>query len=154
MSEREAKKTGIHRQSLRNWIKNKNLLMSQNRKHFRVKIPNLAERCECNVMESTAVNWLNYQRSKGVCVSEKDLKTKAIQTYEEIHPEVEPDNFERLCMKDRNDDFKFSNGWFENFLVRRSLVLRRITSTGRDLPADTLARINIFYSEVRILFFT
>ena len=27
--------------------------------------------------------------------------------------------------------------------MRRSLVLRRITTTGRDLPADTLARINI-----------
>ena len=66
-------------------------------------------------------------------------------------PEEENENFVRICSRDRNPYFKFSKGWFENFLKRRSLSLRRVSSCGRDLLGDTIPRINLFYSEVGTL---
>jgi hypothetical protein len=42
-------------------------------------------------------------------------------------------------------DFKGSNGWLNNFLLRNKLVLRRITTTGRELSEDSASVINEFF---------
>jgi hypothetical protein len=42
-------------------------------------------------------------------------------------------------------DFKGSNGWLNNFLLRNKLVLRRITTTGRKLSEDSAGVINEFF---------
>ena len=59
-------------------------------------------------MEEAIKDWLIAERSKGVCICEKTLKKKAIQIYNEVHPEEEPENFERLCTKERNTEFETS----------------------------------------------
>jgi hypothetical protein len=50
-----------------------------------------------------------------------------------------------------SSEFKASGGWLRNFLKRKNLVLRRITTTGRDLPTNTLQTVKEFinkYSEL------
>ena len=36
----------------------------------------------------------------------------------------------------RNVEFRASNGWMCNFLERKNLVRRRVTTSGRELPRD------------------
>ena len=43
--------------------------------------------------------------------------------------------------------FSCSNGWFKGFLIRHNLVLRRITTAGRELPKNTKASIAIFFGK-------
>jgi len=107
----------------------------------------VVELCECPAMENLVKKWVVEQRSKGCCIDGNVLTARAKQCYDEVHPESEPEGFIPVCIKDRND-FKFSRGWLENFLRRRQLVMRRISSTGRDLPLDTLKRINLYFTEV------
>lgn len=98
-------------------------------------------------MENQLKSWVVEQRTKGVCIAGNVLVARAKQLYDEIHPETEPADFESVCSKDRKN-FRFSRGWLENFLRRRKLVMRRISSTGRDLPLDTLSRINLYFTEL------
>ena len=84
-----SKKSGISRQCIRNWVRDKDKLVNQSRKHFRSKVKYTKDRCECEEMERMIVDWLKVERSKGVCISEKSLRSKAIEFYNEIHPEEE-----------------------------------------------------------------
>ena len=43
--------------------------------------------------------------------------------------------------------FSCSNGWFKGFLIRHNLVLRRVTTAGRELPKNTKASIAIFFGK-------
>lgn len=138
----------IHRQSLKKWIDSKPALMVQHQKHGRKKIKSKKERCECEAMELKLMNWIDTKRNEGVCIDGTSIISRGKQIYDEIHPEIEPPNFFKVCDKARKS-FLFSRGWLEKFLERRNYTMRRITSTGRDLPADTLKRINIYYNEVR-----
>ena len=47
--------------------------------------------------------------------------------------------------------FKSSNGWFYNFLKRRRLSRRRITTSGRPLPDDSLEIIDTYLDSVNNL---
>ena len=98
-------------------------------------------------METLLKAWVLEQRSKGVCVDGNVLTARGNQLYDEVHPSPEPEHFVASCFKDKKQ-FKFSRGWLDNFLKRRQLVMRRISSTGRDLPLDTLNRINLYFREV------
>ena len=102
-------------------------------------------------MENLLKSWVVEQRSKGVCIDGRVLTARARQLYDVVHPEPQPENFVAACFKDRKE-FKFSRGWLHNFLKRQRLVMRRISSTGRDLPSDTISRINLYFSEVFIFF--
>ena len=44
--------------------------------------------------------------------------------------------------------FSQCNRWFKSFLIRNNLVLRRVTSAGRELPKKTKASIAIFLENV------
>ena len=79
-------------------------------------------------LETQLYQWFKYIRARGGCVSEKCFKTQALLLYPEIYKKsVDIPSF---CA---------SNGWFENFLQRYNLVLRRITAKGRDLPKNIRA---------------
>ena len=75
-------KTGILRQCLRNWIKNKEVLLNQKDKFKRSKIFGGTHRCQCEFMEMLVVDWLKDERAKGVCVSSRSLTIKAVQVHE------------------------------------------------------------------------
>ena len=142
-----SKKANVHKQSLRLWLRNKDQLIIQKNKHNRFKNKSSKETCECSITEKQLKVWVVDQRDKGCCIDGNVLIAKAKQLYNEIHPEIEPNNFVPLCHKQRKD-FQFSRGWLDGFLRRRELVLRRITSAGRDLPSDSMNRINIYFTEV------
>ena len=51
-------------------------------------------------------------------------------------------------------DFKASDGWLTNFLGRNQLTSRRITTSGRELPADAIVKIREFITMSRQAFET
>ena len=48
--------------------------------------------------------------------------------------------------------FYASDGWLHGFLRRKNYTLRRITTTGRDLPKDFLETINQFHQDCALNF--
>jgi len=56
-------------------------------------------------------------REQGRCVTGNMVKQQALQL-------------------SGNVEFRASNGWLQNFLKRKHLVRRRITTSGRDLPRN------------------
>ena len=44
-------------------------------------------------------------------------------------------------------EFQASNGWFINFCKRHRYTLRRITTTGRELPSNSIEIIKKFLSD-------
>ena len=74
-----SKKAKISRQSLRSWLKNKDILVAQFKKHDRKKIKSIVDRCECEVK-----NWVVEQRENGACLDGCAIKCKAIQLYNDI----------------------------------------------------------------------
>ena len=48
--------------------------------------------------------------------------------------------------------FFASDGWLRGFLQRKDYTLRRITTTGRDLPSDFLETIEKFHKECEFNF--
>ena len=73
------------------------------------------------------------KRSIGGCLSGKTIKLRALELYQSTNAEsIFRSTLEKSILK-------ASDGWFSNFLFRWNYVLRRITSTGRELPSDTYA---------------
>jgi hypothetical protein len=62
------------------------------------------------------------ERALGVCISGFVIRVKAFEIERAICNQMN-----KPCL------FKASNGWMGNFLRRNRFVLRRITTTGRDL---------------------
>jgi hypothetical protein len=67
-------------------------------------------------LENELFVWFKQQRQKGACVSDRCFKVQATVIFDEIY---------------RNTTvaippFAASNGWLDNFLKRKNLVLRRI----------------------------
>ena len=48
--------------------------------------------------------------------------------------------------------FKACDGWFSNFLFRWNYVLRRISTTGRELPSDTYASCQSWVDDWQLIF--
>ncbi|RNA33693.1 pogo transposable element with KRAB domain-like [Brachionus plicatilis] len=80
-------------------------------------------------------------RIKGVCLSGTVIKAKAAEYYHQYY----------VLTNQSNVEFKSSNGWFTNFCKRKNLVLRKITTSGRDLPNNRIEIVRIFFSECQIL---
>ncbi len=49
-----------------------------------------------------------------------------------------------------NETFSASNGWFDRFMKRKRLTIRRITTSGRELPRFALIHINKFLTECEL----
>jgi hypothetical protein len=64
-------------------------------------------------------------RSAGHCVTGNMVKDRALQTAGSV-------------------EFRASNGWLQNFLNRKRLARRRVTTSGRDLPANAAEIIRGF----------
>ena len=80
-------------------------------------------------MERNLDEWMIAERVKGHLLSSFSIKVKAVE-------------LEREICKQNQTSFKFyaSNGWLRNYLRRKGYTLRRITTTGRELPADCLEK--------------
>lgn len=72
-------------------------------------------------MEDKLYAHIMKKRRSGAIISRQFIKVKALL----------------IAQKLRLDNFQGSNGWMANFLKRRQLCLRRITSVGRALPNNS-----------------
>jgi hypothetical protein len=67
------------------------------------------------------------ERALGVCISGFVIRVKALEIERAICNQMN-----KPCL------FKASNGCMANFLRRNRFILRRITTTGRDLPENAI----------------
>ncbi len=76
------------------------------------------------------------EKEKGHLLSSFSIKVKEVK-------------LEREICKQNQTTFKFyaSDGWLRNYLRRKGYTLRRITTTGRELPADCLEKVAEFLNE-------
>jgi hypothetical protein len=99
-------------------------------------------------MEFQVKNWINGLRNEGACVSGESIMKQAVLVYRSIHPiGVQTDEQQEICSKDRVN-FTGSRGWFQNFMKRNKFSYRRVSTTGRDLPTNTIALCYEFCREV------
>lgn len=113
-----ARKFKLDRKIVRNWSNNKDKILSQSSKHTRKRIMrHVVGRWP--EFESQLYEWFKELRDQGNCVSSRMIQAQAIRTSPSL-------------------DFAASNGWLNNFLRRHRLVRRRLTSSGRDLPANAV----------------
>ena len=89
-------------------------------------------------MEQELSSWIENGRAKGACISGFVIRVKALEIMREH------------CRRDdRPLIFKASVGWLLNFLKRNKWVLRRITTSGRDLPDNSIETILNFLVEMK-----
>ena len=130
-----AKRLGISRQSLMKWAKQKNKILNTNFKNIRRRVQTSANRAFYPTMENSLNEWIKDSRARGVCISGFSLKVKAIEIMREDETQT------------NMPQFKASDGWLFNFLRRKKLTLRRITTTGRDLPTNSANIIRNFIDD-------
>jgi hypothetical protein len=79
-------------------------------------------------MENNLFDWVIDQRDRGFCVTQGMIRCEALRML-------------------NGTNFQASNGWFSRFLRRKRLVVRRITTSGRDLPKDAGVQANTFLDQ-------
>ncbi len=134
--------TKVKRQVTSGWIKTKDLLEAQVGKRNRTRLPNTVQRSVCSATEEKLKDWIVLNRVDGACIDGATIKSKAKEFCSELHPIDTPDRIE----------FKASCGWLSNFCNRNRFSVRRITTTGRDLPHNTLDRLASFYTNIALEF--
>jgi hypothetical protein len=92
-------------------------------------------------MEIKLKDWIFQERALGVCISGLVIRVKAFEIERAICNQMN-----KPCL------FKPSNGWMGNFLRRNRFVLRRITTTGRDLPENAIENILAFIADMEKTF--
>jgi hypothetical protein len=110
-----------------------------------LKVKSSCDQSLCPAMENRLLTWVNEKRTNGICLSGSALQRRAVQIYEQIHPEFELEL--PLCDK-RREMFLASVGWRQKFCDRKNLVLRRVTTSGRDFPRDYLDTVFDFFKIV------
>ncbi len=100
-------------------------------------------------MEIELKNWVLKLRSEGACVSGDAIMKQGVKIYNKIHPisDQRTDEQQQIC-SDNRVNFQGSRGWFMNFMKQHNFSYRRISSTGRDLPSNTIELCYEFYKEV------
>jgi transposase-like protein len=121
-----ARKYKINRKTVRDWMRNKRAILAST---FKRTSSYLKKPTSGNypALESQLYRYFTISRDRGACLNSTDLKAEA----------------KRLAAKS-NVEFKCSNGWFENFLKRKDLVIRRVSSSGRVLPQNNINNIKEF----------
>ena len=133
-----SKLTGVHRKTLKSWWANREKYASARYKNSRFKLETDKFKGKYPEMENSLDEWAQELRLSGCCLSGFTLKVKAIQILRE----------NGLF----DGTFIASDGWLRGFLKRKSYTVRRITTTGRDLPKDFLETINEFHKECALNF--
>ena len=75
-------------------------------------------------MEAELYDYIIDQRDQGFCVTGGMIRAEALRIL-------------------AGSNFQASNGWLTRFLRSHRLAVRRITTSGRDLPANIGATINV-----------
>ncbi|CAF0902923.1 unnamed protein product, partial [Brachionus calyciflorus] len=132
-----AKEFKIDRRIISRWKRLEPRILENKKKRQRRCVKSLVDRCQFPILETNLFNWITDKRSQGICLSGLSIKLQAMQLFKTIYENTPESNIE----------FKASNGWFENFCTRKDLVLRRITSSGRDLPKNTIDILKQFFSD-------
>ena len=118
---RKASKTfGPEPKLIRNWRKTKEQLLTESNKVARMIIQKLPSPKHAD-MQNQLYEWLCERREEGVCINTAMMKIEA----------------KRLV-----PEFKASNGWFERFIAKKHLSVRRVTTSGRDLPNNVEAIVD------------
>ena len=91
-------------------------------------------------LEDQLFNWINEHRNQGHCVSGNMIRLRALELFNEY--------------SNTHMNFQASEGWFHRFLRRRNLVLRRVTTSGRELPRDVGIKIDYFLQTSQSNFMT
>ncbi len=145
-----ANKIDIDRRVVTRWVKDKDAIFASKHKRKLKRLQNKKDRCLCPAMEVLVDQWFCSVRAKNSCVDGDTIRSKAREIYNEVHP-FGPDNEggNNMCPL-ANAPFMASHGWLHNYCKRKMLSYRRISTTGRELPGDTLVRINDFYVEVSV----
>lgn len=101
------------------------------------------------------LNWNNGLSTKelGICIPGYEIQREALTRYNLIHPLQPFTDFVQKCAL-RKVTFRASRGWLSNFCLRHDLVLRRISTTGRDLPTNAINRIYEFFNYISNLIST
>lgn len=123
-----ASKYGIDRKLVRNWVKDKAKILAQNHKDKRVRCVSPREG-KYPELEDNIYEWITKEREDGRLVSGDAIQTKARQ------------------LNTYGNGFVVSNGWLQRFLKRKRLVRRRVTTSGRALPANAKFEINQFIQD-------
>ena len=131
-------RTGYDRKTLASWWGKKDKIASSMNKNSRQKLSSEKYKGMFPDMEDKLDEWTQELREAGCCVSGFTLKVKAIQILREL--------------AQYNGTFSASDGWLRGFLRRKNFTLRRITTTGRDLPSDFLETIDQFHKDCKINF--
>ena len=120
---------GFDRKKLRNWWNQRDKIADCHQKSKRFRL-SCSDRSFFPEMEMELSLWIERKRSESCCVSGFVIRVKAIEIMQEY------------CERNRMPcNFKASIGWLFNFLRRNKFVLRRITTTGRDLPENSIDTI-------------
>ena len=118
---------GLERKTIREWIRQANTIQEQNRLHYRHRVPK-HDGAAHPEMENAVYDMVMDRRAAGICVTGGMIRAEALQ-----------------IMADTN--FSASNGWPTRFLPRKRLVVRRVTTSGRELPKDAGVQVDQFLSE-------
>ena len=73
-------------------------------------------------MEEQLFQWITEHRTQDHCVSGRMIRLRALQITNDFYAV--------------HNNFSASEGWFHRFLRRHKLALRRVTTSGRDLPSN------------------
>jgi hypothetical protein len=130
--------TGIDRKTLKRWWDKREEYASSRYKNSAEKLGSEKYTGKFLEMENDLDAWAQELREAGCCLSGFTLKVKALE----------------ILRKLGQFDGKFlaTDGWLRGFLHRKNYTLRRITTTGRDLPKDFLETINQFHQDCALNF--
>lgn len=145
-----SKKLNLNRRVFTRWFKMKEQIFDSKSKRQFCKLKNKSDKSVCPPMEKLLADWVNKLIGRDCCVDGESIRAKAIELYEQIH-QLE---FNSEMCKKAKIPFRASTGWLHNFCKSKSFSYRRITTIGRDLPRDTIERINNFYIEVGYILYT
>ena len=73
-------------------------------------------------MQAQLIEWVMENRNQGHCVSGRMIRLRALQILNDKYT--------------IHTNFTASLGWLQRFLTRHKLSLRRVTTSGRDLPSN------------------
>jgi len=130
--------TGIDRKTLKRWWDKREEYASSRHKKSAAKLSSEKFKGKYPEMENNLDAWAQELREAGCCLSGFTLKVKALGILRELGQ--------------FDGKFYASDGWLHGFLRRKNYTLRRITTTGRELPKDFLETINQFHQDCELNF--